>query len=182
VKEVWKCIPGYCGLYTISTNGSVKSMNRFVKTKRKNTRGIVVNEKILNEEIRVGYPSVTLCKNGNTKKFVIHFLVLLTFVGPRPRGKQINHIDGNTKNNKLTNLEYVTQSENILHSYRVTKTRWARTGELSHRSKLKTNDVLKIKKLLRSKRFSYGKIAEMFFVSTSAISSINRKRTWKHLK
>ena len=50
-------------------------------------------------------------------RFSIHSLVAMTFHGERPLGKVINHIDGNKGNNRKENLEYLTQSENILHAF-----------------------------------------------------------------
>ena len=47
----------------------------------------------------------------------MHSLVALVFIGPRPEGKQINHIDGVRPNNSANNLEYVTPSENNFHAY-----------------------------------------------------------------
>ena len=59
-----------------------------------------------------GYLKVMLCNNGKSKNFYIHSLVLMTFVGPRPDGMQIRHLDGNPQNNHVSNLRYGTASEN----------------------------------------------------------------------
>ena len=62
---------------------------------------------------------ITLHKNKQTKKYLIHRLVAETFI-PKIDGKNyVNHIDSNTKNNKVDNLEWCTQSENILHGYKL---------------------------------------------------------------
>jgi hypothetical protein len=64
-----------------------------------------------------GYLMVTLCKDGNSKKKTVHFLVALTFI-PNPDQKpQINHKDLNKCNNSVDNLEWCTNSENQIHSY-----------------------------------------------------------------
>lgn len=65
-----------------------------------------------------GYVRVELWSKGKGQKYLIHRLLAQSFI-PNPEGKpQVNHIDGNPQNNNLTNLEWVTQSENQLHAYR----------------------------------------------------------------
>lgn len=65
---------------------------------------------------RDGYKQVGLC---DTQKAIhIHTLVMMTYVGPRPDGKQIDHIDRNKANNRLENLRYVTRQENMANSYK----------------------------------------------------------------
>jgi len=66
-----------------------------------------------------GYIRVELWENGNGRKHLVHRLLAEAFI-PNPDGKpQVNHIDGNKANNALSNLEWVTQSENQKHAYRV---------------------------------------------------------------
>lgn len=63
-----------------------------------------------------GYQRVPLCKNGKCRHFLVHTLVAEAFIGPKPPGYQVNHKDGNVKNNNYTNLEYCTPKENIRHA------------------------------------------------------------------
>lgn len=63
-----------------------------------------------------GYSRVLLSANGIHKNYQIHRLVATTFI-PNPKNLLIvNHIDGNPKNNRVENLEWCTQSENVLHA------------------------------------------------------------------
>ena len=84
------------------------------------TEGVVVNEKsnkILNLHIsNRGYERVTLSKNNKTKKFSIHRLVADTFIPNTENKPQVNHINEIKTDNRVENLEWVTQSENTLHS------------------------------------------------------------------
>lgn len=100
-KETWKPIPGYEGYYEISTYGRIRNLkrNRFVKA-----------------ESNQPYYQVWLNKNGMREIKKIHHLVALTFLGECPDGYIVNHIDFNTHNNRLDNLEYITQLENIRHA------------------------------------------------------------------
>jgi hypothetical protein len=101
IDEIWKDINGTDGLYQISNLGRVKSF----------CRG---KERILKiHDNGKGYYIVSL---GRKRKDVkVHRLVAKEFI-PNPKNKkEVNHIDGNTKNNSVNNLEWVTHSENCIH-------------------------------------------------------------------
>lgn len=100
MKETWKDISGFEGLYQVSNTGKIKSFCR-KKTK------------ILVPGIHRGYERVILSKNNIRRYASVHRLVAEAFV-PNPEGKpQVNHIDENTRNNNANNLEWVTSKENI---------------------------------------------------------------------
>lgn len=113
MDEKWKDIEGYEGLYQISNLGRVKSLP---KPCRNNS---ISKEKILKPRINDnGYCVVDLYKNKKRKVFRIHKLVMHTFIG-KNESLDINHIDGNKTNNKLSNLEYCTRQENMLHAVKI---------------------------------------------------------------
>ena len=124
MQEIWKDVVGYEGLYKISNTGRVKSVKR---------------DKILKEQLNErGYLRVSLSKNNKQKIYSVHRLVMITFIGYE-EGKQVNHIDGDKTNNRLDNLEWTTQSENMKHAYdnrlvkskrRVRRIRCIETGEI----------------------------------------------------
>jgi hypothetical protein len=114
--EIWKPIPGYEGLYEISNNGRVKVLERVVLSRCPRKR----KERILGFGSRGKYRSVGLTKDGVRKHHAVHRLVTLAFVGEPPTPfHQPNHKDGDPGNNRDDNLEWMTFSENIVHSYRV---------------------------------------------------------------
>lgn len=79
----------------------------------------IQKEKILNyNKNNRGYLQVSLTKNGKRKTYTVHRLVAKAFLPNLKNKKQINHIDGNKKNNSVDNLESVTPKENIKHAYR----------------------------------------------------------------
>lgn len=101
----WRPIAGF-DEYFISTNGEIKNIktNRTLKPLKSGSGG--------------KYRSVILWKNKvSVGPRYIHRLVLETFVGPAPDGKQCAHLDGNPENNKLINLKWVTPKENTSHKY-----------------------------------------------------------------
>src|SRR5580704_4483135 len=66
-----------------------------------------------------GYCLLKLYYNYEYHAIYFHQLVMELFVGPCPENKEINHIDGNKSNNKLSNLEYITRSQNMNHAYKL---------------------------------------------------------------
>ena len=109
MQEIWKDIKGYVGLYQVSNLGRFKSLPRNTKNQYK------YKERILKlSEDKDGY----LLVNLNGKTFRSHVIVAQTFIKNDDNKPQINHIDGNKKNNNIDNLEWVTNRENIIHAYK----------------------------------------------------------------
>jgi hypothetical protein len=114
--EVWKDITGYEGYYQVSNMGRVKSLAR--KVARIGHGGFrSVREKILPAYFdNNGYQIVFLSKNGERRTLKMHRLVAFAFIPYNPATNEVNHIDGCKSNNKVTNLEWVTPSQNIRHA------------------------------------------------------------------
>ena len=111
--EIWKDIQEYEGLYQISNYGRVKSL--------RDNKGNYREKIIKSRPSKNGYIIINLSKNGKAKTFKIHRLVSIHFI-PNPENKpQVNHKDGNKLNNSVSNLEWVTASENSLHATHITK-------------------------------------------------------------
>ena len=108
MEEIWKDVVGYEGLYQVSNLGRVKSL----------TRKNVKQDRLLTPTNNNGYYCVSLLKNKKRKFCLIHRLVAKTFVENPDNKKEVNHIDGNKKNNRANNLEWCTPSENIIHAYK----------------------------------------------------------------
>lgn len=118
MKEVWKNISAFGGIYEVSSCGRVRSKPRHYTS----SSGKTVNKcgATLSQHSSVdGYKKVRLSYNGVGKDVFVHRLVAKTFI-PNPDNKpQVNHIDGDKSNNRISNLEWVTAGENQKHSYRV---------------------------------------------------------------
>jgi hypothetical protein len=112
-KERWKNIKGYEGHYLVSSLGRVKSIARMVKA-RGGLR--VVPEIILSPGINeYGYAYVILFKANKGKPFRVNRLVAKAFIANTLNKKEVNHLDGDKLNNRKSNLEWSTRSENLKH-------------------------------------------------------------------
>ena len=110
---MWAPIKNYEGLYEIDMDGRIKRIGRAKGA----TIGLLPKTQINTH----GYYTVMLSKESEMKRYSLHRLIAVAFI-KKPKNKNvINHIDGNPKNNAIENLEWVTTSENLLHSYRITK-------------------------------------------------------------
>ena len=116
MKEIWKPIKGYEGLYEVSNFGRVKRLSRKVNDYRgENTR--IIKEKILSPfDNGKGYLVITLVKNKKKNNHYIHRLVAFAFLPNPNHFEYVNHLDYNTKNNEVSNLEFCTQKTNVNYS------------------------------------------------------------------
>ena len=111
--EIWKDIPNYKDCYQVSTFGKVRSLDRYVDSKKEFKR--FSKGKLLKLEILLnGYIRVRL---GKYNPKLVHRLVGITFIKNINNKPQINHKDGNRSNNNISNLEWVTCSENVIDGY-----------------------------------------------------------------
>lgn len=110
--EEWKNIPGFHGRYQASTYGRIKS----VRNPRRINHTFVMKPQPRGAG---GYLGIGLTDiiTGKSKSYFIQVLVALTFLGPKPdRFSQVNHINFDKHDNRISNLEYVTGSENSRHA------------------------------------------------------------------
>lgn len=116
MEEIWENIEGYEGLYQISNQGRVKSLERIDENNHP------IKERIMKPSMSLGYLYVGLRKQGKQKRMRIHRLVAAAFI-PNPNNKEeVGHKDETRTNNYADNLEWVSKKENNnmpLHKERV---------------------------------------------------------------
>lgn len=117
MSEAWKDIIGYEGLYQVSDFGRIKSLSRlkiYSNGRRQQTK-----ERILIPQNRIAhgliYKKIDLTTIGEVKQLSIHRLVAFAFK-PNPKNKPcVNHLNGDTSDNRAINLEWCTHQENSIH-------------------------------------------------------------------
>lgn len=171
-------IPGYPG-YRVGSDGTVWSKHsRFGHGSREEWRPLKQTLK------SNGYFVVGLRKEseqrmrGKVDVLYVHRLVLRIFVGPCPKGMEVLHGDGDSKNNRIENLRYGTRQENVDDCLRHgTRPKGSRSGS----SRLHEEDIPIIRKLHR-RGFTMKKIANFYEVGDETIRAIILGRTWSHVK
>lgn len=155
--EEWRVIQGH-PLYEVSNRGHVRK----VKTGRWLTPDTVA-----------GYDRVRLTEQGTVYRLLIHRLILTAFIGDAPAMAITNHKNGDKKDNRLENLEWVTHSENSRHAYHILKKNQhlALPGERNHRAKLTNAQVVSIRKALVD-GVGVTELSRQYHVSHSLISLI----------
>jgi hypothetical protein len=119
--EIWKDIENYENLYQVSNFGNVRRLPVIINAMSR--WGTIRKMKFKGKNIKTchksgsGYPIVSLCKNGVSKIYSVHRLVAKAFIENVNNLPQVNHKDGNKINNNFNNLEWVSKSDNMLHSF-----------------------------------------------------------------
>jgi len=137
MKEIFKDVKGYEGQYQVSNLGNVYSTPKDGKP-----------NKMLKQEVSkrscTNYRRVTLSKEGKTKRFQVHRLVAQTFIPNTEEKPYVNHIDNNGENNSVSNLEWVTHSENMQHS-----AKQGRQDNVKSKGGIASGEILRKKKLAK---------------------------------
>jgi hypothetical protein len=162
-KEIWKSVVGFENLYEISNLGNVKTLIK---------KGYY-QEKIKKQGIDIftGYKTVQLYKSSKPFTIRIHSLVVQAFLNFKTNRQFVcNHIDGDKTNNKLENLEIVTQKENVNKNLLLKPINYSRS-DFHYKTKLKKEDLIKINQMFIEKKSS-KEISELFNVKRGTISRI----------
>ena len=163
--EVWKAvaIEEYADTYEVSNTGRMRNIRT----------GKILRNAISSDR---GYYHTHMSYKKKSKAFQVHRLVAMAFIGlPDEERNMVNHKDGNGKNNRVKNLEWVNHSENLLHRYRVLHCPPVRGA-----AKLTDEQVLEMRRL-RSQGATYKELMDRFDICKSTISYIIKRKTWYHI-
>lgn len=165
--EKWLPVKGYEGLYEVSDMGRVRSL------KRATTHGVV----LIPKQTKKGYLRVTLSKNNQKATKTVHRLVAIAFIDNPENKAEVNHKNGVRTDNRVSNLEWVTRSENELHAYKVLgkvpTAFWKGKPRLFAR-RFTNEQILAI----RSDKRPNTVIASEYGVSKTAIRDIKRRKNY----
>lgn len=126
-----------------------------------------------------GYSRVGLVVDGRLITKKVHRLIAEVFIPNTENKPQVNHVDGNKSNNRVDNLEWVTQSENKRHSFLLGLE--DNNGSNNPFSKLNESDVIEIRRAYDSKEMSNRELSNKYSVHISTIRKIGRRKVWKHI-
>lgn len=178
MQETWKQIPGLEGLYEASSFGRIRSLDRLSISKTGTVRyfsGKIISEQWTNRR----YADLSIANNGSVKIMKVHRLVAMAFIPNENGFSEVNHIDGNRRNNSPDNLEWVTRKQNNDHAIS-SGLKPPVKGSHHGNSKLNESQVAEIKQLLSSGS-SGREIARAFHISPTTVCRINRSNSWRHV-
>lgn len=168
--ENWRPVVGYEGIYEVSDRGRVRSLPRMRSAVIRGTAcEIFVRGRIMRPAITHGYARLTLRDQDRQRQTFVHALVAEAFLGPRPDGYVIDHVDCVRDNNHVRNLRYVTPFANLAVQY----------GENVATSKLTNDCAARVFDALMEGRAPTD-IAKEFGVTCSNVVSMAKGKTWSH--
>lgn len=178
MTEIWKAVPGFEGLYEVSDQGRMRSLDRDIEYTMASGRAVVRRRRgqILALGPHVGgYRTVHLYDGGLSRATALHIVVAEAFHGPRPSPRHVvRHLDGDASNCAAANLCWGTPAENSADTLRHgTRLR----GERIVGSKLSAGDVREI----RASPLPQAILAERYGCTFSNISAIQLRKSWRHV-
>lgn len=168
MREEWRCLYDYDGTYEVSNYGNVRSNSR---KKRGKALKPTISER--------GYYTVTLLNGDKRRLYFIHSLVLTHFVGPRSNGEQADHKDADKTNNHVSNLQWLSQSEN---RKKQTTQGGDSYGESNGQAKLcddAVREILETKKISKARNWGAARLARKFGVHQATIYRVVSGANWK---
>lgn len=164
----WKAFPGFDGLYSVSDDGKV--LNRKLR------------KKLHPSPDGKGYMRVCLRKNGLSYNKSVHQAMAVAFLGDKRATKTVNHKNGIKSDNRLENLEWLTNAQNMAHAAKLgLRPHPDMRGERNNSAVLSTEDIEYIRLRYNSGSLYQRELAKEYNVTQQTISDIIRGHSWAHL-
>lgn len=178
MEEVWKDVIGYEGSYQVSSQGRVRTLDRYVKGKFSTSVQFKKGQILKLQFTWDGYYKVTLYKKDKKPLYIgVHKLVAQSFI-PNPFNKlQVNHIDCDKLNNNVINLEWCSSLENTQHAM---KNNLRVVGQKSHYATITEDQAIFICEMLENNIPIY-EIVSITGKTRFLISKIKNGKSWKHV-
>lgn len=165
MPEIWRavCCAPY---YEVSNRGRVRSQFKIIASQDKGK-----------------YRVVHLQHNKRRIVRYVHTLVAAAFIGPRPKGHEVDHIDFDPSNNNEENLQYLSRQSNLNRSARVGHFKPPRiVGEQQWEAKLTERDVRQIRRIYARGKVFQRQLADVYRVTQTTISAVTRGYRWRHVR
>ncbi len=172
--EEWRPVQWHESAYQVSSLGRVRSLSRF--RRGRGGHPVRVNARLLKQAVAgAGYSTVCL---GAGSSVMVHRLVAIAFI-PNPDGMpEVNHKDGNKKNNRVGNLEWVSHAGNGRHA--------AKNGLLAIGSRHGQSVLIEAQIPVIRQRVAGGEsirsVARELSVGSETVRAVITGRTWGHVK
>lgn len=166
-SEEWRAVIG-TGAYEVSSWGRIRRIGA--------ARGATPGRIRHATRGPDGYLRVSLSDHGGRIDATVHALVATAFLGPRPSGHEVNHIDSDKGNNHVANLEYVTRSANLLHRVQLGIGRGERNGAARI-----TADVARAIRRDHTAGMGYKRLAQRYGVTWAIARGVASGKTWAHV-
>ena len=177
-NEIWMPIRGYEEYYHVSVLGRIKSLARIYSNGRAT---IYKQQQIMNPgRDKKGYLHVVLTVGGIRTTFKVHRVVANHFLPNIENKPEVNHKNGIKDDNRVINLEWVDQSENQLHAYKMGLS-VPRQGQKHGRAKLMDQDVAVMRELYDTGKYTHTEIANEFGIHREHCAQIIRRKSWTHI-
>lgn len=163
----WRSIPGYPG-YMASDDGQIKSF-------RREEAGYVLKQ----HKATNGYMRVRLKgENGKANCAGVHRFVAMAFIPNPDHLPEVNHKNGNKTDNRVSNLEWCTSSQNQLHAYKeLGKKSWAKGKSFNRQAKLTPTEV----RIIRTSTVSCSELAEYFGICEATVFNVRQRKSYKYI-
>lgn len=170
-EEIWKPVPGFEG-YEVSDLGRARSVDRIVSHRESAGSTKALRGRILKPQRNRGGFHVNPCVGGKQKQVSVHVLVMRAFCGnPPDPGLDVCHNDGDSSNNKLSNLRYDTRKGNLADRWRHGT---MNVGQMNGTNKLTVDQVREI----RMRMDGLKSIARDYGVSSGTVWAVRTRRAW----
>jgi hypothetical protein len=177
--EEWVAVEDYEGLYEVSNLGKVRSIAR--KITYSDGRVYNYSSKILSVNFCGKYklPYVHLYKESKRESRLLHRVVAKAFIPNSDNKTDVNHIDGDRKNNASSNLEWTTRLENMQHGF---ETGLINNTGINHGNNIYSEDQIQEVVNMIFLGYKQGEISNKTKVKIGTIQAIRQGKQWTHIK
>lgn len=172
--EEWKPIIGYEGKYEASSFGRIKSLPKYVKLYHGS--GFWTKEKILHQRLSGGYLFIALFDGNNRFDIQSHIIIAKAFLPNPENKKEVNHKKGIKTDNRVTEIEWSTKSENTIHAYasKLMKPVWQGKKGIAHTA------TKKLQCLITGQQTTFDNASKWLGISKTYLNAmlIGRRPNW----